>query len=181
MSENRNLMRRLARNESGSFAVDFGFLIGMLVLISVALIEFSLAVFDYTRAAEAARTAARIAVIEAPVGNLNNLSSDDVICTSVGGTPSCIGGAVLTPATFTTIYNAMHAVLPLIAPENIEVTYRFSGIGEFKSGGIKPNVTIRLTNLQRPFMFLNTLLGIGATITLPDFATTQIANGYETT
>lgn len=171
-------MRRLPRNDSGATTVEFGLILGVLLLVSVAILEFTLVIFDYSRAAEAARAAARVAVISPAIGNLNNLDTGDVICTSVGGTPSCTGGAVEVAASFDAIVATMRAILPMIAAENVEVSYRFSGIGQFGAGGIKPNVTIRLTNLQRPFMFLDALLGSGASITLPDFSTTHIGNSY---
>ena len=173
-----NQLLRGDRAESGESIISFAILFPILLGLSLAILEFSLVVLDYNRASEATRRAARIAAIEDPIGDLENVANGDVSCTANGGTTVCTGGALLSAATFDTVVLAMQSVLPSIAPENVQVVYSDSGIGAEESGGIKPFVSVKLVNLQRPFMFLQVLAGVPAQITFPSFSTTQIIGGF---
>ncbi len=173
-----NELLRGARAESGESILSFAILFPILLGISLAILEFSLVILDYNRAGEATRRAARIAAIQAPIGDLENVETGDVTCSANSGTTFCTGGTLSSAATFDSVVQAMQSVLPAIAPDNVQVVYSNSGIGEEESGGIKPFVSVNLVNLQRPFMFLHVIAGVPAQITFPSFSTTQMIGGF---
>lgn len=166
------------RARSGETVLSFALLLPILLGVSLAILEFSLVMLDYTRATEATRRAARVAAIEAPVGNLTGVETLDVVCMSSGGLATCTGGAIEATATFSDIVQTMQSVLPSIQPENVQVVYSNSGIGTVEAGGIKPFVTVNLVNLQRPFMFLHLFSTVPSMLTYPAFSTTQMVAGY---
>ena len=171
-------LRRLSRDHRGSVMVEFGVIAGILGLVSVAMVDLSLLVFDYARATEATRRATRIAAIAPPIANLDSLLTTDIVCNAPTGTLTCTGGGLADPTTFDGIVSAMQAVLPAIARENIEVAYRGSGIGGAATGGYKPYVTVRLQNVQRPSLLLGVLTAAAGTVTFPPFTTTLLGNSY---
>jgi hypothetical protein len=178
ITNNRN-SGSLFGNLAGSTAVEFGLIAGMIVLTTAAIIEFSLVMFDYSRATEATRRATRLASLMTPVGNLDGLESTDVVCGSSGGSTSCSGGPVFDASSFDKLVARMQQVLPGIQPENVEVAYRPSGIGSAESGGYKPYVTVRLQNLQHEWLFLGPMLGLSTDLTYPAFSTTLLGNVYQ--
>jgi Flp pilus assembly protein TadG len=171
-------LRLLGRDRHGGAMIEFGVIAGILALVSVAIVDLSLLVFDYARATEATRRATRIAAIAPPIATLDNLLTVDIVCSAPTGTVACNGAAPVEPATFDSIVTAMQAVLTTVGRENVEVAYRASGIGTAEAGGYKPYVTVRLLNLQRPLIFLDTLTGGSGAITFPPFTTTLIGNSY---
>ena len=173
-----NDLLRGGRAESGESIISFAILFPILLGISLAILEFSLVILDYNRASEATRRAARIAAIQDPIGDLTNVATSDISCSANSGTTFCNGGTLLSPATFDSVVQAMQSVLPAIAPDNVQVVYGNSGIGDVASGGIKPFVSVNLINLQRPFMFLHVIAGVPAQITFPSFSTTQMIGGF---
>lgn len=173
------LLLRPGDGERGSTAIEFGFIAPILVLITFAVLEFSLVLFEQHRANEATRRGARQAVIGAAIADLATLAPGiDVTCTSVGGAVDCGGIAVTSTATFNTILANMQAILPDITPEHVKIVYRDSGLGAIDSGGIKPFVTVSLNDYRYEFIVLGSLLGLPSEITLPDFAATEVPGGF---
>ena len=172
----RQLLCR-TKDQSGEVALAFGLILPLLVVLSLAIVEFTLVIFDYSRASEATRLAARIASLDDPVGDLSDLENTDVVCTAGGGAPTCTGGAAAANDTFDRLLAAMQVMLPAIGAGNVKVVYRNSGIGTPESGGIKPLVSVSLINLQRPFIFLQAVTGVAPSLTYPGFATTYLAGG----
>lgn len=159
--------------------MEFGLILPALLALSVGILEFTFLMFDFARASEATRRGARIAAISHPVGNLDSLTTADVRCTSSGGTVSCIGVAVADGPTFDRVAAEMQEIYSAIAPHNIQITYSASGVGLAEAGGYKPYVQVRLIGLQRPFLALQSVTGMGPTITMPPFATTLLGNSYQ--
>jgi hypothetical protein len=165
--------------ERGSALVEFGFIAPMLVLITFAILEFSLVLFEQHRANEATRRGARQAVIGAAIADLSTLAPGvNVTCTSAGGTVDCGGITVTSTATFDTILADMQAILPDITPEHVNIVYSDSGLGAIDSGGIKPFVTVSLIDYRHTFIALGALPGMPSEITLPDFAATEVPGGF---
>jgi hypothetical protein len=172
-------VRRLVRAENGEALIGFGLLLPVLVLVCLAILEFSIIVFDYHRASEATRRAARIIAIATPIPDPSNLNSgNSITCTAAGGGVTCSGAAAQTPETFTAMIAEMQLILPAIGAENVEVVYSDIGLGdETTPGGIIPLVTVRLVNFQHPFMMLKGFPGFGPSIAYPAFTTNQVAGG----
>ena len=171
-------VRGVGANDSGEALVGFAILLPILVLVCVAILEFSLVVFDYHRAGEATRRAARIASINTSLIVPANLTAGGTIsCSSSLGAITCSGVAA-TPVVFDDLIAKMQEILPAIMPENVQVDYSDIGLGDATTpGGIIPLVTVRLVNLQHPFLMLGGFPGFGTSFTYPPFTTNQIAGG----
>ena len=166
------------RAESGEAIISFAIVMPILMALSLAILEFSLVVMDYTRATEATRRAARIAAIDDPIADLTNIAGNSIVCNRNSGTLYCNGSTLLANTTFDKIVQNMQAVMPSIMPQNVEVVYSDSGVGTTASGGIKALVSVNLVDLKRPFMVLQVFAGIPSEITLPPFSATQITGGF---
>lgn len=98
--------------------------------------------------------------------------STTVTCTCVGTCPWGASPTVATgsPDPFTRIFNRMDAIMPELAPANIQVLYKPSGLGfagDPNGSDIAPLVTVQLTGVTfQPFL----LQLFGGTITLPNFS-----------
>ena len=162
----------------GEAAVGFAILLPILLALSFAILEFSIATFDFHRAGEAARRAARLAAVGATVTELSALQpGQTVACTALGGTVSCAGGAG-SQAAFDAILGAARAMLPTIGAENLSITYANSGIGDPATpGGILPLVTVRLVGVQHQFLLLRAVPGLGTGFAYPPFTSNYLAGG----
>jgi hypothetical protein len=170
--------RRIVGDQRGSTALGFGMLMPIMVALTAGVIEFGLLMFEQGRATEATRRAARIAAMEDSIGNLENIATAPVVCTSPSGGVICDTGAVETSATFDSMVDAMQLILPSIGAGHLKVVYRESGLGSAESGGIKPLVTVTLQSLDYSFKILHSVPGMPDKITLPVFETSQVAKGY---
>lgn len=175
----RRLGAGLSRAEDGAAAIDFGLVLPLLVAVSLGVLEFSLASFEYHRAAESTRRGARIASIVAPVASLVGIETvSPIVCREPDGTLACGGAAVANASSFATILGAMREVLPGVAPANLEVAYAASGVGDASTpGGIKPLVSVRLVNLGYELALMRAVPGVPSRIGFPAFATTYLARG----
>lgn len=174
---------RLLRCRRASAAINFGFVAPVLVALSLGTVEFTLVMFDFHRASEATRRAARQASMMEPIGSLDGLAAGTpIVCETAGGTVDCGAAELLATETFTAMLDEMQEILPAIQPENLRVTYTLSGIGDPATpGGVLPLVTVELVGLQHPFMVLQAVPGTDAGLTYPPFATTYLAGGKKTT
>jgi len=177
-----DLVRRLrgfGKEETGEALIGFAILLPILILVCLSILEFSLVVFDYHRASEATRRAARIVAISDPLIDPANLIAGGTLnCVSSLGTVNCSGVPALSPAVFDNLIAKMQEILPIIGPENVQIEYSDVGLGDATTpGGIIPMVTVRLVNLEHTFLMLSGFPGFGPSITYPPFTTNQIAGG----
>jgi len=171
-------------DERGGMILGFGFLLPFLVALSFGAIELSTLMFDFHRANEATRRAARVAAIEEPVPDLSSFARGDVVtCQGTsGGGVSCSGASVANVATFTELMTQIQEMQPAIQPQNVILVYQDSGLGDPTTpGGILPLITVRISSLDRPMMVIGGFMGLPDSFTYPDFVTTQMANGIGTT
>lgn len=132
----KKLRRDFRRAEDGEAAIGFGLVLPILVLICLAILEFSIIVFDYHRASEATRRGARVAAIGEAIIDADSLApGGTVICSAVGGGVSCNGGAAAEPDVFTEMVAQMQAILPAIQAGNVEVKYSDIGLGDSTTPG----------------------------------------------
>ncbi|NQV54794.1 MAG: pilus assembly protein [Rhodospirillales bacterium] len=170
---------RLIDDSRGEAIISFAILLPMLLMVSLGTLEFALIAFDYHRAGEATRRAARIAVVKDPIiAPVDFAVGQSSTCTGAGAAVSCSGGAVGTAATFTQIVTSMQAILPSVTAENVQVVYRDSGLGDpTLPGGIIPLVTVRIINLQQQFHMISGIMGMPNSFTFPSFETSQMGSG----
>ncbi len=182
------------RQTGGTVAVEFAFLFPIAAIFTFSLIEFSLIIFDYHQLGESTRSGSRTAILQSPVGDLENLASADVTCTGSGGTPnnynvSCTNGATNSQPAFQAIVQAMQAIKPDIVGNNVIVTYRDTGVtgGAESPDLITPTITVELTGYQYTYFIMgqvDSLFGVqngtatniadGGGFTFPNFATSRV-------
>lgn len=171
--------RRFARDEEGAFIIEFGITFPVLILLSFGLLEFSLVVFDYQRAAEATRRGVRLAIIQEPIPNTANLLQNAVItCTAPSGTVTCTGGSpsANADALFAAVLDEMQKAYPTLTTANVVVTFEGTNVGSADEiGGVFPLVTLQLTGVRHD-MIVGHLIGIDS-IEFPDFKATVLGNG----
>jgi hypothetical protein len=175
-------VRRFLADEDGAFLVEFGITFPVLILLSFGLLEFSLVVFDYQRAAEATRAGVRHTIISDPIANTATILNGSVItCTSTDGTVSCAGGSPVDNANtqFQSLLAEMQGIYPTLGEGNLIVTYEGTDVGEEDEfGGLFPLVTLRLTGVRHD-MIVGHLIGIDY-IEFPAFTTTVLGPGNYT-
>ena len=172
----RRFLRRCARGVRGSVAIEFAFILPLLLIFTIGVIEFGLIMFDFHRASEATRRALRLALINPPLTTLSTLSAASITCNKSGGAVSCTAGTVQGTATtsFDSMVEAMQGVFPTIQDSNVRVIYAASGLDAgLPPGLVTPLVTVSLTNLTHPF-FVPKLFGLPATLTYPGFSTSAV-------
>ena len=175
----RTLGRLIGASEGGAL-VEFGLILPVLLLTTFGAIEFTLAMFDYHRMGEAARRGARVAIINPPVAKLDNLPTlGTITCSKVTSSVSCgTGVTMLNAANFTAVVSAIQEVAPSVQAANVNVTYSWSEIGDLSTpGGIKPLVTVQLSNVNHQFAMLSFIPSLDH-IVLPSFSTSVVANAY---
>ncbi len=170
------LIRRFRRSKGGTAAIEFAFIMPLLAALTFGLIETAMAMLEFNRAGEATRRAMRAAIINDPIGTLDNLTTSDVVCSSSGGGVTCTGGSVAAAATFTAIVASMQVILPTIQAGNVRVTYRISGIDDAATPGVvTPTVSISVVGLTHTFLVIGAFPGMPSEITFPAFTTSALA------
>ncbi len=171
--------RRLRRDDRGEAIIGFALVLPVLALLSLAIFEFSLVIFDFHRAGEATRRAVRLVAISAPVADVSGFSAGSTIqCTSSGSSVSCGGSATADAGVFDAVVSEMQEILTAIGPENVEIEYRDSGVGDATTpGGIIPLVTVKLVNLTHAFFLVQLIPGMPEELTYPPFTANLLAGG----
>ncbi len=149
----------------------------MILALSLGLVELGLIVFDYHRAGEAMRRAARMFEIGAALNSYANLPVD------------CPGGSSCNGARINEVIDALKASNLLPDPEtftaaNLNVRYAVSGIDDPDKPFITPVVTVAIVGIEHEFAVLAGLVKLfpeGASFptsfTYPPFTTTRTAAG----
>ncbi len=178
----RGFLQRFRRSSDGTAAIEFAFILPIVIMFTAGLLEFSLVLFDYHRAGEATRRAIRQALIADPLATLDNIATTDIVCDG-GASLICTGGAVESGATtsFNTILNAMQAIFPDIQSANLRITYSASGLDSAATPGIvTPIVTVSVINLTHNYIVLGVIPGMPASMTFPNFTTSALGTSVST-
>lgn len=188
------IARSLMRDERGAGAAEFTLVLPLLLLLLFGVIDGGRFLWTYNHAEKATQMGARLAVVTDPVAQdlvdkdyvgVGGLASGDIIPASALGEVKCgnTGNCTCTAscpglsrdaAAFTRIVTRMQSMDARIAPTNVEVVYRGSGLGyagDPSGMDVVPLVTVRLKGLQ--FQPLSSLML--ATIAMPSFSTTLTA------
>lgn len=177
--------KRFARDEEGAFLIEFGITFPVLILLSFGLLEFSLVVFDYQRAAEATRRGVRLAIIQPPIPNTTNLNPPEegvpataIVCTKPADTVTCDGGSPSANADdlWAALLTEMQKAYPTLTDQNVVVTFEGTRVGDPDDvGGVFPLVTVELKDVTHE-MIVGHLIGV-TSISFPDFKATVLGNG----
>ncbi|MDX8406621.1 MAG: pilus assembly protein [Mariprofundus sp.] len=156
-------------HQRGSVMVEMAVVLPLFLALVFAIMEFSIAVFNWSLVGEATRAGARFAVVNNPA------------CGGVTAM-SCPGAAPIScsPSVSSPLLAEMKKLRPSLTGANVSVSYACSDTGE--SGRIPPllNVTVETTGIVYHFI-VPTLLGISPTVTIPAFATTRVSEDLYST
>ena len=197
----KTALKLFIRARDGVVMVEFTIVLFVLLVVTLGMVDFSMALYQWNTAAKATELGARQAAVSGPVaGNLSDsivfppTNAFVVVCN--GSLGSCTGGGTYSASALQTIVFgrgktscsavatdqllAMCNVFPNLTTSNVKVTYQQSayniaGLGyNGKTNGPVPTITVETTGLTFSFFFLNTLLGFPPK-TVPALRTTITA------
>jgi len=168
-----NVLRNKA-HQRGAAMVEMAIVIPVFLALVFAIIEFSLVIFDWSRVIESSRAGARYAIV-------NNAE-----CTGVTGAGGmvCPGSSPVSchPLATSGLLVEMKRILSpdAIAGENVLVTYACTTAGFTERPTPVLQVTVEVSNVEHHFIVPG-LIGMDATITMPDQSTTRTSEDLYTT
>lgn len=176
----RTLPTRLARHDGGATLIEFTLVVWILLAMTFAIVEFSIALWQYNATVKANFQGVRYAVQSNPVASAlttyNAVLDDDLqpgqsltlpnftvrctaaSCTCVAGDCSGIGALDHDAAAFNAIVAAMRPVVPFVSVEELTervfVEYDHVGLGFAGRPGadIVPIVSVGMTNHTYDFI-----------------------------
>lgn len=203
------MSRRLsfARDQRGAASVEFALLAGVLIAVTIATLELGIGYFQYNSAKQATRIGARLAVTSDPVArDLKNytglgggvISGDPMPAYSrrcSGQTQNCTGGQYDSTAMNALIFGpdndgncaptqklrrGMCDIQTGIQRQNVEVTYRGSGLGVAGNPAVlSPLVTVKVSGLKFDFLVVDAFLPANFT-DMPDITVSMMAEDLRT-
>lgn len=170
------VLRRAAQDRRGVAAVEFALISPILFLLTLGMIEVGMILLEWHRVGEAARGGARLVLIGDPIAELASLSTTDITCAGADdGSVSCTGAAASSSTAFAGALAAMQDIAPNLEGSNVTIAYTDSAITS-NAGVITPVLSLSVVNYQYTFFFLQTVPGIGSTMTLPAFTTSRVVH-----
>ncbi len=183
------LLGVLWRRSEGAAAIEFALVCIPLLLITIGIMEFAFALFQWNAAEKATQLGVRMAVVSTPmVAGLNTFdgtgggkvageeppetfmatAGTPIVCNDSGNLGQCTNVLAGIDSTFnndahTRILTKMRKIFPRIAAENVAVEYYFMGLGFVgRPCGPVPSVTVRLQNMNFDFIVIDSLLTLVA-------------------
>jgi hypothetical protein len=159
------------RHQRGAVMIEMALTFSIFMLILLALFEFAIVMFTWSKAVEATRLGSRYAVVSTPVTSLAALN-----CSTVQKVEVSCGGASCGP-----LRDQMIGLLPQLNASQIYVTYACSSTGyagaadEYRVYDVTVSIRGFSTTLAIPG-----ILGFPLSITMPDFATTRTSEDLHT-
>lgn len=196
-------IRRLAADQSGATAAEFGLVLPLLLLLLFGIIDAGRWMWTYNQAEKATQMGARFAVVADPVTpgldssylGVSGLTQGDLIPASAFGTVTCTGsgsGATISatctcttspcpsgvtttaPTAFANIVTRMQLFLPLLTASNVTIEYSSSGLG-YAGSPVLPDLSPLVTVKITDMTFRPLTLLAMAPVPMPSFTTTLSA------
>jgi len=161
-------LKKLLRNSDGATAVEFAFILPVLLLISFGILEFIAVFFQNHKINEATRIIARNLSVSAPLVSEATLLADNTHqCTAA----TCPGiSAIITDA---------QALLPDLTAADVEISYEIKDLGGIGySVGYKPLIIVNLTAQTYDFIVLGAFPGIPTSVALNPSTTSILGKWY---
>lgn len=172
--------------QRGATIVEFALTLGLFFLLVLAIFEFVIMVLVISRANEATRDMARIAIVSDPVCNIWGTSCPGGAPLSCpAGTPVTVTLAVASNCMATStdtacrMLNRAQLHLPNINGNQIEVRYACSGTSRSRRPEPVPLVTVALRNVTHS-LAVPAFLGLNPQLSIPAFETTRVAEDINT-
>ena len=200
-------MGKLWRDRDGASFLEFTIVFPLLILTAFCTVDFAWIMFDWARANKAVQNGTRLAVVANPVAEgLNDLTytvsemgndcsgadgADAGVCDTIETVclPTADAGDCshddypFSDDAFVPIFAEMQRVFPRLERENVQITYRTTGLGFVgRPGGLPMEVTIELRCISNQMFFLGAFAdwafdfpddcGDVTGVPLPSFATT---------
>jgi hypothetical protein len=196
-----NFLKSLRNKSEGAAALEFALVCVPMLLITIGIIEFAFALYQWNAAEKATQFGARRAVVSTPVAagintfngktNANEFGDEPmpdfansaVVCN--GATSQCSNGYTFVAASLNRIVSRMQDIFPRVRAANVVVEYQPIGLGFVGRCGAVPSVTVRLQNMTYDFMVIDSLLSLvggpgAAAIAMPSFTTTMVGEDLNT-
>lgn len=159
--------------QRGAALVETALTMSIFMVLVLGIFEVALLLFDWTRAVEATRIMTRYLSVNDVLVNTDTLSCENQVSGSITFTCNDVEcGIALEKAL---------AIAPMLAPENIRVTYQCSSAGYANRPETMPVYVVK-TGLEgfTSILRIPSLAGFPATINLPDFETTRTTEDLHT-
>ena len=178
-------IRSLWSRREGAAAIEFALVCVPLLAITIGIMEFSFALYQWNAAEKATQFGVRMAVVSTPVADdltdfdgklVSNSFGDEpmpdfaasgaVVCD--GATSACTNGYSWVTATDTNgftpharLVNKMQQIYPSITAANVVVEYLHMSLGFVgRPCGPVPSVTVRLQNMAFDFIVIDAILSL---------------------
>ena len=200
----RGFIRSLWSRCEGAAAVEFALVCVPLLVITIGIMEFAFALYQWNSAEKATQFGVRMAVVSTPVASgLNNFDGKNngneygdepmpgfapssVICD--GATTSCNNGYTFLSSVHNRVVTRMQQIFPRITAANVVVEYLPISLGFVgRPCGPVPSVTVRLQNMTFDFIVIDGILtlvqsgtALPAGITMPGFVATMVGEDLNT-
>jgi hypothetical protein len=157
--------------------VEFAITVSLFLLLTLAIMEFVLLIFDMSRANEMTRQLSRLAITADPVCDIwesdcsgsgapglscdpSSLPGDSAVIVDLGEV-DILGPSNSSPLGTTgyRMLNLAQDFLPAVEAENVQVSYYCSNTGSVDRPQPIPLVAVRLENFSRPFI-IGSFLGL---------------------
>ncbi len=161
-------IRKFLKNREGATAVEFAFVMPVLLLLSFGIIEFCVVFFEYHKANEATRIIARNLSRVAPLVNEATLTAANTYTCTVA-TCGGIDGVIADAQT----------IIPSLTSADVEISYEVTDLGNIGySVGFKPLIVVKLTDLQYDFIILGAFPGVPDSFALNPAETSMLGKWY---
>lgn len=199
------IVRRIIRDQSGSSAAEFAFVLPLLLILLFGIIDAGRWMWTYNQAEKATQMGARFAIVGDGVAGsaasgtgiyssyigTSGLTQGDVIPASAFGTVRCTSSGcscAVTPCpslgtanttAFNNIVARMQRFLPTLKASNVTVEYSSSGLGYAGSPvlpDLSPLVTVKIGSPPTtPLQFRPLTAFVLVNMNMPSFTTTLSA------
>ena len=192
--------RRLRSDCEGSALLEFTLFVGAFFTVLFGIIDFTFAFYQWNAATKAVQLGARLAAVSHPVASdlkvdnwdVAGYASGDAVALADGFTHVCSGasetcsdGTYDATAMETIVFGrgntecngtppniGMCNIFWAIGPENVRVTYEYTGLGYAgRPTGPVPTIKVEVVGIPFQFNFLGGLLGLDD-IEIPGLAST---------
>jgi hypothetical protein len=181
-------LKRLRSDCEGSAFLEFTLFVGAFFTVLFGIIDFTFAFYQWNSATKAVQLGARLAAVSNPVASDLTVANWDVVgyasgdvvpladgfthvCS--GATESCTDGTYDATAMDTIVFGrgntacngtppniGMCNIFWAIGPENVQVTYEYTGLGYAgRPTGPVPTIKVEVVGIPFQFTLLGSLLG----------------------